>query len=94
MHNHTIIEKELVLTKKNVDHKYVTNNINLVEHKYDTERRTSRGARDPGEVRHIRCNCDRPSSVRAYGMAPKKPVQAYGIAPKYVSPKILIHAPR
>src|SRR4026208_398201 len=38
VHNHTIIQKDLVLTKKNVDHKYVNNNINLVEHKYNTLR--------------------------------------------------------
>jgi len=88
VHNHTIIEKELVLTKKNVDHKYVTNNINLVEHKYNTVRQHILEEREiPGKVRHIRCNCDRPSRVRAYGMAPAKPVHAYSIAPKYVSPK-------
>src|SRR4029079_4757674 len=58
-HNHTIIEKELILTKRNVDHKYVNNEINLVEHKYNTERKHLVEEREiPGEVRHLRCNCD------------------------------------
>jgi hypothetical protein len=84
-HNHTIIEKELVLTKKNIDHRYVTNNVNLVEHKYNTRRLHVLEEREiPGKVRHIRCNCHRPPLVRAYGMA--KLIHAYGIAPKYVGP--------
>ena len=84
-HNHTIIEKELILTKRNVDHKYVNNEVNLVEHKYHTDRKHIVEEQElPGEVRHLRCNCDRPSPVRAYGMAPG-PVGSYGKSPKYVS---------
>jgi hypothetical protein len=35
-HNHTIVEKELVLTKRNVDTKTVNTVVNLVEHKYNS----------------------------------------------------------
>ena len=85
-HNHTVIEKELILTKRNVDHKYVNNEVNLVEHKYHTERkRVVEEQEVPGEVRHLRCNCDeRRVPIRAYGMAPG-PVKSYGTTPKYVS---------
>src|SRR4029078_6691683 len=59
-HNHTIIEKELVLTKRNVDTKYVNTVVNLVEHKYNTQRQRvveERGM--PGAQRDLRdCNCD------------------------------------
>jgi hypothetical protein len=81
-HNHTIIEKELVLTKRNVDTKYVNTNVNLVEHKYNTQRQHVVEEREiPGENRDLRdCNCDSP--VRAYGMATG--ANAYGAAPKYV----------
>jgi hypothetical protein len=52
-HNHTIIEKELVLTKRNVDTKVVNTVVNL---------------EIPGEHRNLReCNCESP--LRAYGMA-------------------------
>lgn len=37
-HNHTIIDKELILTKRNVDNKHVNTVFNLVEHKYNTQR--------------------------------------------------------
>src|SRR4051812_33047905 len=78
-HNHTIIEKELVLTKRNVDTKTVNTVVNLVEHKYNTERKRIVEEREiPGENRDLRdCNCDRPGKPHA--------VQAYGMAPKYVS---------
>jgi hypothetical protein len=58
-HNHTIIEKELVLTKRNVDHKTVNTVVNLVEHKYDTQRKRVVEEREiPGEVRHLKdCDC-------------------------------------
>jgi hypothetical protein len=81
-HNHTIIEKELVLTKRNVDNKYVNTVVNLVEHKYNTQRQHVVEEREiPGQVRDLReCNCESP--VRAYGMAQN--VDAYGQAPKYV----------
>ncbi|MEW6454559.1 MAG: hypothetical protein AB1490_28235 [Pseudomonadota bacterium] len=77
-HNHTIIEKELVLTKRNVDTKTVNTVVNLVEHKYNTERKRVVEEREiPGENRDLRdCNCERPGRI---------PVQAYGMAPKYVS---------
>jgi hypothetical protein len=78
-HNHTIIEKELVLTKRNVDTKHVNTVVNLVEHKYNTERKRVVEEREiPGEHRDLRdCNCEGPSH--------RAPVQAYGMAPKYVS---------
>jgi hypothetical protein len=81
-HNHTIIEKELILTKRNVDTKHVNTVVNLVEHKYNTERKRVVEEREiPGENRDLRdCNCEKPGHHRA-------PVQAYGMAPgpKYVS---------
>jgi hypothetical protein len=82
-HNHTIIEKELVLTKRNVDHKYVNTVVNLVEHKYNTQRQHVVEEKEiPGQVRELReCNCESP--VRAYGMAQNANV--YGSAPKYVN---------
>ena len=59
-HNHTIIEKELVLTKRNVDTKNVNTVVNLVEHKYNTERKRVVEEREvPGEHRDITCNCDK-----------------------------------
>ena len=59
-HNHTIFEKELVLTKRNVDTK-------TVERQRIVEQREL-----PGTVRDLRdCNCDGPRAVRAYGMAAK-----------------------
>ena len=77
-HNHTIIEKELVLTKRNVDTKTVNTVVNLVEHKYNTERKRVVEEREiPAENRDLRdCNCEGPR---------RAPVQAYGMAPKYVS---------
>ena len=86
-HNHTIIEKELVLTKRNVDN--VNQVVNLVEHKYNTERKRVVEEREiPGENRDITCPCDRPGygpgkGIPAYGQA--KPVDAYAKAPKYVN---------
>ena len=60
-HNHTIIEKELVLTKRNVDTKTVNTVVNLVEHKYNTERKRVVEEREiPGENRDITCPCDQP----------------------------------
>ena len=72
-HNHTVIEKELVLTKRNVDTKTVDTVVNLVEHKYNTQRQRIVEQRElPGTVRDLRdCNCDGPRAVRAYGMAAK-----------------------
>ena len=81
-HNHTIIEKELVLTKRNVDTKYVNTVVNLVEHKYNTQRQRVVEEREiPGENRDLRdCNCESP--VRS--MAWPQGANAYGSAPKYV----------
>lgn len=81
-HNHTIIEKELVLTKRNVDHKYVNTVVNLVEHKYNTQRQHVVEEKEiPGEVRELReCNCEQ-APIRAYGMATSN---AYASAPRYV----------
>jgi hypothetical protein len=85
-HNHTIIEKELVLTKRNVDTKNVNTFVNLVEHKYNTERKHIVEERElPGEHRDITCNCDRGHGGRpleVYGQA--QPADAYAQAPKYV----------
>jgi hypothetical protein len=47
-HNHTIIEKELVLTKRNVDHKYVNTVVNMVENKYNTQAARRRGKGNSG----------------------------------------------
>jgi len=81
-HNHTSIEKELVLTKHNVDNKYVNTVVKLVEHKYNTQRQHVVEERElPGEHRDLRdCNCERP--LQTYGMAQAN--NAYGSAPKYV----------
>src|ERR1700743_1269703 len=59
-HNHTIIEKELVIRKNNVDNKYVNTTVNLVEHKYNTQRQHVVEEKEiPGETRDLRdCNCD------------------------------------
>ena len=76
-HNHTIIEKELILTKRNVDTKHVNTQVNLVEHKYNTERKRVVEEREiPGEHRDLK-DCDCPTR--------KLSVHAYGQAPKYVS---------
>ena len=81
-HNHTIIEKELVLTKRNVDTKHVNTVVNLVEHKYNTQRQRVVEERElPGEHRDLRdCLCEKP--LQTYGMA--QGGNAYGSAPKYV----------
>jgi hypothetical protein len=86
-HNHTIIEKELVLTKRNVDTKNVNTFVNLVEHKYNTERKRIVEEREiPGENRDITCNCDRGfrghHPLQVYGQA--QPGDTYAQAPKYV----------
>jgi hypothetical protein len=74
-HNHTIIEQELVLTKRNVDHKYVNTVVDLVQHKYSTVRKRVVEVREiPGEVRDLReCHCER------------RPLRAYGRTPRYVT---------
>ena len=70
-HNHTVIEKELILTKRNVDTKTVNTVVNLVEHKYNTVRKRIVEVREiPGEHRDI--------TVHA------RPVSAYARAPRYV----------
>ena len=77
-HNHTVIEKELILTKRNVDTKTVNTQVNLVEHKYNTERKRIVEEREiPGQHRDLR-DCDCPTTKH-------RGVQAYGQAPKYVS---------
>jgi hypothetical protein len=85
-HNHTIIEKELVLTKRNVDTKNVNTVVNLVEHKYNTERKRVVEEREiPGEHRDITCNCDRGGrhgALQVYGQA--QSTDSYAQAPKYV----------
>jgi len=73
-HNHTIMEKELVLTKRNIDNKTVNTVVNLVEHKYNTQRVHQVEERElPGEVRDLReCNCEHSTrALRSYGMAAK-----------------------
>jgi len=81
-HNHTIVEKELILRKNNVDHKNVNTVVNLVEHKYNTQRQHVVVEKEiPGEVRYLReCNCEKP--VQVYGMA--QGANAYASAPRYV----------
>ena len=87
-HNHTIIEKELVLTKRNVDTKTVNTVVNLVEHKYNTERKRVVEEREiPGENRDLRdCNCEgkTPMPLPVYGKATKSG-DSYAKAPKYVN---------
>lgn len=79
-HNHTIVEKELVLTKRNVDTKTVNTVVNLVEHKYNTERKRVVEEREiPGENRDITCDCPEGGKKKPLG------VHAYGKAPRYVS---------
>ena len=87
-HNHTIIEKELILTKRNVDTKNVNTVVNLVEHKYNTERKRIVEERElPGEHRDITCPCPdrgyKHGGLPVYGQA--KPSDAYARAPKYVN---------
>ena len=87
-HNHTIIEKELVLTKRNVDTKNVNTVVNLVEHKYNTERKRVVEKREvPGEHRDITCDCPKKGHghLQVYGQA--QPADAYARAPKYVKSK-------
>jgi hypothetical protein len=88
-HNHTIIEKELILTKRNVDTKTVNTVVNLVEHKYNTERKRIVEEREiPGENRDLRdCDCPVPGKgLNVYGQATTtKSVNAYARAPKYVN---------
>lgn len=86
-HNHTVIEKELVLTKRNVDTKNVNTVVNLVEHKYNTERKRVVEEREiPGEHRDITCDCPPRhkggQALQVYGQA--QPSDVYGRAPKYV----------
>ena len=89
-HNHTIIEKELVLTKRNVDTKHVNTVVNLVEHKYNTERKRVVEEREiPGENRDLRdCNCEDKGfpgkGLPVYGKATKS-AESYARAPKYVN---------
>jgi len=64
-HNNTIVEKEIVLTKRNVDHKVINKVINEVKHEYHTIRRHVIEEREiPGRVRYL---SDEP--IRAYGKA-------------------------
>jgi hypothetical protein len=82
-HNHTIIEKELVLTKRNVDTKTVNTVVNLVQHKYNTVRKRIVEEREiPGVHRDITCNCVRHGAFQVYGQT--RPADAYAQAPKYV----------
>ena len=76
-----------MLTKRNVDTKYVNTVVNLVEHKYNTQRQHVVEEREiPGENRDLRdCNCDSP--VRR--MAWRQAANAYGSAPKYVKNPVL-----
>jgi hypothetical protein len=73
LHNHTIIEQELVLTKRNVDHKTVNTMVDAVEHKYNVERRHIVVEREiPGEVRYLSNCCERrrPRAIPWYGRNP------------------------
>jgi hypothetical protein len=81
-HNHTIIEKELILRKRNIDHVYVDTVVNLVHHKYHTQYRHIVEEREiPGEVRYFRhCHCKR--LLQFSGVA--RPVDAYASAPHYL----------
>ena len=53
-HNRTIVEKEVVLTKRNVDHKYINKVIDEVKHEYHTIRQHVIEEREiPGRVRYL-----------------------------------------
>lgn len=70
-HNHTIIEKEVVLMKRNVDHKTVNTVVDLVEHKYNTVRQRVVEVREvPGRVRYLGED-RRPRAINSYGRTPK-----------------------
>src|SRR5262249_38073657 len=57
-HNHTIIEKELVLRKRNVDTKTINTVVDLVQHRYSTVRKRIVVEREiPGDYRDINCDC-------------------------------------
>ena len=81
-HNHTVIEKELRESRRNVDNKYVNTTQNMVENKYNTQRQHVVEEREiPGVVRDLReCNCESPTTG-TYSGAPA--VQSYGSARKY-----------
>jgi hypothetical protein len=66
--NHLIIREN---ETRNVGTKTVDTVVNLVEHKYNTQRQRIVEQRElPGTVRDLRdCNCDGPRAIRAYGMA-------------------------
>ena len=67
-HNRTIVDKEIVVTKRNVDHKYVNRVINEVKHEYHTIRQHVVEEREiPGRVRYL---TDEP--IRAYGKATRR----------------------
>jgi hypothetical protein len=92
--NHTIIEKELVLTKRNVDTKTVNRVVNLVEQKFNTERRRVVEEREiPGENRDITCLCEDvpskmprvPINVMGQAKSAGKSADSYARAPKYVN---------
>jgi hypothetical protein len=72
-HNHTIIEKEVILRKRNVDHMTVNTVVDLVEHKYNTVRKRIVEEREvPGEARELgHCNCERPKALRSYRTVPR-----------------------
>jgi hypothetical protein len=90
-HNRTIVEKEVVLTRRNVDHKYVNKVVDLVEHKYNTKRVHVVVEKEvPGQVRYLG-DGDRDRPVRRSGMAnhhsdrvashrADRPTPRYGIA--------------
>jgi hypothetical protein len=64
-HNHTIVDKEVVVTKRNVDHKYINKVIDEVKHEYRTIRQHVIEEREiPGRIRYLG---DPPA--RAYGKA-------------------------
>jgi hypothetical protein len=81
-HNHTILEKELVESRRNVDTKRLNRVVDLVEHKYNTQRQRVVEEREiPGVNRDLPdCNCEGPG--RQPGRAATSP-DAYGSA-KYV----------
>ena len=79
----------MVLTKRNVDTKNVNTVVNLVEHKFNTERKRVVEEREvPGEHRDITCNCPPNHGhghLQVYGQA--QPGDVYARAPKYVKSK-------
>ena len=77
VHKNTIIEKEQIFTKRNVDHKTINTEVNLVENKYENERKHVVEERElPGTERNLpNCDCDYKRRSRGSGLRHGSPVR-------------------